>query len=80
MNFDKQDELIAIGAAITANCQPCLEYHVEKAREQGVTEEEISRAVEVGRTVRKCTQVKMDRFAAGYRMQVRQLAAQPCCE
>ncbi len=28
-------ELIAIGASVTANCQPCLEYHVGKAKEAG---------------------------------------------
>lgn len=29
---EKTKELIAIGAAITANCQPCLEYHTVEAR------------------------------------------------
>ncbi|NIM05141.1 MAG: carboxymuconolactone decarboxylase family protein, partial [Armatimonadetes bacterium] len=38
-------ELIAIGASITANCQPCLEYHVTKARENGAEEEEIKEAI-----------------------------------
>jgi AhpD family alkylhydroperoxidase len=28
---DRIRELIAIGASITANCQPCLKYHVDKA-------------------------------------------------
>jgi len=59
-------ELIAIGASITANCQPCLEYHAEKAKEFGATEEEISEAIEIGKTVRKGAAGKMDKFAATF--------------
>ena len=66
---NKQQELIAIGASITANCQPCLEYHVEKALEYGADAEEIARAIEIGKTVRKGAQAKMDRFAATYTVQ-----------
>ena len=56
-------ELIAIGASITANCQPCLEFHVGKARQYGAGEKEISMAVAVGKTVRKGAAAKMDEFA-----------------
>ena len=58
-------ELIAVGASVTANCQPCLQYHAEQAREHGAEEEEIAAAVAVGRTVRKGAAAKMDDFAAG---------------
>ncbi len=57
-------ELIAIGASLTANCQPCLKYHVSKAREIGVSEEEISVAIEVAKTVGKGAATKMDQFAS----------------
>lgn len=57
-------ELIAVGASITANCQPCLQYHVKKALESGADEQEISDAVEIGRMVRKGAVSKMDKFAA----------------
>jgi len=57
-------ELIAIGASITANCQPCLEYHVTKARENGAEEKEIREAIAVGRTVRKGAAGKMDQYAS----------------
>ena len=30
---DAVDELVAIGAAIASNCEPCLEHHVGRARE-----------------------------------------------
>ncbi len=57
-------ELIAIGASVTANCQPCLEYHVTKARENGAKEEEIEEAIAVGKIVRKGAAGKMDKYAS----------------
>ena len=57
-------ELIAIGASVTANCQPCLEYHVAKARENGAEEEEIKDAITVGKIVRKGAAGKMDQYAS----------------
>lgn len=59
-------ELIAIGASITANCQPCLQYHVEKALESGAGQQEIADAIAVGNTVRKGAAAKMDIFASGF--------------
>ncbi len=56
-------ELIAVGASIAANCQPCLTYHVGKAREAGVTEEEIMEAISIAKMVRKGATAKMDQFA-----------------
>ena len=53
-------ELIAIGASVTANCQPCLVYHVDKARQHGVCDDEIAAAVKVGKMVRKGSSHKMD--------------------
>lgn len=61
---EKTRELVAIGAAITANCQPCLEYHTTKARELGVGDDDIIEAVKVGQQVRRGASAKMDRFAA----------------
>ena len=56
--------MIAIGASVTANCQPCLEYHVAKARENGAEEEEIKDAIAVGKIVRKGAAGKMDQYAS----------------
>ena len=56
-------ELIAVGASVTANCQPCLEFHLGKAREYGAVEKDIAMAVAVGKTVRKGAAAKMDEFA-----------------
>lgn len=65
MVFDcKFTELIAIGASISASCQPCLDYHVNKAKESGASEQEISAAINIGKTVRKGAAFKMDEYAA----------------
>ena len=60
---DRTKELIAIGASISANCQPCLEYHLSEALEYGADESEISDAIAVGSLVRRGAAAKMDKFA-----------------
>lgn len=55
-------ELIAIGTAIGANCHTCLEYHASKAREQGVPEDEIAQAIEVGKSIRTGAHASMDKL------------------
>jgi AhpD family alkylhydroperoxidase len=47
------EELVAIGAAIAANCMPCLRYHVRKAESLGVNKEDLARAVAVGSAVKQ---------------------------
>ena len=56
-------ELIAVGTAIGANCHNCLQHHAAKAREQGVPDNEITEAIEVGRAVRKGAQGSTDKLA-----------------
>ncbi len=53
-------ELIAIGASVSANCHPCVKYHIGKAREMKIDEAEIQQAVEVGKMVRKGAAGQMD--------------------
>ena len=62
---EKVKELVAVGASITANCQPCLQYHVEKALASGADSGEVKAAIEVGRQVRKGASAKMDQFSSG---------------
>lgn len=61
---DRVKELIAVGASITANCQPCLQYHMGQARKSGADEQDIMEAIDVGRMVRNGAAAKMDKFAA----------------
>ena len=65
MKLDKRiEELIAVGASVTANCQPCLQYHVDKALEDGASDLEIAQAIEIATMVRKGAAAKMDKFAS----------------
>lgn len=61
---DRIRELIAIGASITANCQPCLQIHLEKAIESGADQQEVAAAIEIGNRVRKGAAAKMDAFSS----------------
>jgi len=45
-------ELVAIGAAIAANCEPCLRYHVRAARELGVSLADVASAIEIAAKVK----------------------------
>lgn len=60
---ERTKELIAIGASVSAHCQPCLTYHVEKARELGINVEEINAAIETGHMVGKGAMSAMRKFS-----------------
>jgi AhpD family alkylhydroperoxidase len=61
---EKIKELVAVGASITANCQPCLQLHVEKAVGAGASPDEVAAAIEIGNRVRKGAAAKMDTFSS----------------
>ena len=61
---NKTKMLIAVGAALTANCQPCLKTAISEAKKIGVEEKEILEAIAIGRVVRKGAIGKMDKFAS----------------
>jgi AhpD family alkylhydroperoxidase len=46
-------ELVAIGAAIAANCEPCFKYHYSQARKHGVSNEDMACAVTMARKVKE---------------------------
>jgi AhpD family alkylhydroperoxidase len=56
-------ELVAIGTSVGAHCQPCLEWHVGKARELGVDDEAIREAIETGHMVEKGAMSAMRKFS-----------------
>lgn len=62
---DKTKLLIAVGDAVTANCQPCLEHLVKEARTGGVEEKEILEAITIAKMVREGAMDHMDEFASG---------------
>jgi AhpD family alkylhydroperoxidase len=49
----KQKELVAVGASIAAGCRPCTEHHFDAARQAGVTDAEIRRAVDCALAIRE---------------------------
>ena len=46
-------ELVAIGASIASNCEPCFKHHFDQARKLGVSVEDMARAVETAQAVRE---------------------------
>ena len=46
-------ELVAIGAAIAANCEPCFKYHYSQARKLGVSREEMAQTVALADKVKR---------------------------
>lgn len=59
---ERTKELIAVGASVAANCQPCLKYHFGEAQNQGKSQHEINEAVEVGQMVKKGAMRKFNEF------------------
>jgi AhpD family alkylhydroperoxidase len=47
------EELVAIGAAIAANCEPCFKVHFDKARKLGVSKEDMVRAAATAKMVKE---------------------------
>lgn len=45
-------ELVAIGAAIGANCEPCFKYHYDQARKLGVSDSDMRYAVDLAQKVK----------------------------
>jgi arsenite methyltransferase len=46
-------ELVALGAAIAANCEPCFKHHYARARKYGVSQEDMACAVTMARKVKE---------------------------
>lgn len=46
-------ELVAIGAAIGANCEPCFKYHYDQARKLGVSNDDMLAAVHTAQAVKE---------------------------
>jgi AhpD family alkylhydroperoxidase len=57
-------ELVAIGAAIAANCEPCLRYHTGEAGKLGVSVGDMARAVEMAAKVKDAPHRNIMRLAA----------------
>jgi 4-carboxymuconolactone decarboxylase len=50
---NRERSLVSLGAAIAANCIPCIEFHIPDAKNSGLSESEIKEAVEIAAKVRR---------------------------
>lgn len=77
---EQNAELIAIGAAIAAGCEPCFKFHYDKARKLGVANETMMEAVNIGYTVKQAAGKNMlalaDRILGS---ESTEKAASSCC-
>ncbi|HTU03555.1 MAG TPA: arsenite methyltransferase [Candidatus Sulfotelmatobacter sp.] len=75
-------ELVAIGAAIAANCEPCFKYHYDQARKLGVTSQDMARAGAAAQAVKETPARAMLALAERYLGKASQAAAtasRSCC-
>ncbi|MDW7711629.1 MAG: arsenite efflux transporter metallochaperone ArsD [Deferrisomatales bacterium] len=59
-------ELVAIGAAIAANCEPCFKQHYGRALKLGVSREDMARAVRTAQMVKNAPAKAMLELAGRY--------------
>ena len=59
-------ELVAIGAAMAANCLSGLKHHYERAKELGVSDEDMSRAVATAEMVKQVSAHELTGLAKRY--------------
>lgn len=57
-------ELVALGAAVGANCEPCFKFHYDKARHLGVAPAVVTEVVRVAQAVKDTPARSMLEFAA----------------
>lgn len=57
------EELVAIGAAIACNCEPCFKHHFREALNQGVPRGDVAMAVATARKVKEHIATHMQRVA-----------------
>ena len=83
---DKIENLIAIGAAMAANCVPCFEHLYEKAINSGITLAEIKRASDIAGLVKKGAHIALTNsvneiigIKETHGLPCNQMAAKSCC-
>jgi arsenite methyltransferase len=75
----RERELVALGAALGSNCVPCIEYHIPEARKAGLTDSQISQAVQLADRVRQVPAAKVLSAALGLLGQGDQVPAEKTC-
>jgi len=75
------DELVAIGAAIACNCEPCFKYHFREALAHGVSRGNVALAVATARKVKEHIAEQVLKTAGEQLAAARDIGPQPgsCC-
>ena len=50
---NRDQSLVALGAALASNCVPCIEYHIPGAKKAGLSDAEIGAAVRIADKIRQ---------------------------
>ena len=50
---DREQSLVALGAALASNCVPCIEYHIPSAKKAGLSDMQINEALQIADKVRQ---------------------------
>jgi len=75
-------ELVAIGAAVAVNCEPCLKHHYREAQRHGVSKTEMASAVKMAAEVKDSPHQAILRLAdklTGASLSDPAAASDPCC-
>lgn len=75
----REDELVALGAAIASNCVPCIEYHIPEARKAGLTDAQILEAVLLADKIKQVPARKVLDAANALLKQTEAACATPGC-
>ncbi len=77
----RERALVSLGAAMGSNCISCIEHHVPASRTAGLSDAEISEAIDLADKLRQVPARKTLEAAAGLLSNTpRETAAkQPCC-
>jgi AhpD family alkylhydroperoxidase len=75
------EELVAIGAAIACNCEPCFQYHFREALELGIARGDVALAVATARQVKQHMAEQMQKMAGEQLAAARDAGPRPgsCC-
>ena len=75
------EELVAIGAAIACNCEPCFKYHFREAMNHGVSRSDVAFAVATARKVKEHIAEQVLKTAGEQLAAARDVGPQPgsCC-
>jgi 4-carboxymuconolactone decarboxylase len=60
----RERELVALGAALASNCVPCIEYHIQEARNTGLSDAEIEEAINFADKIKQVPADKVRKAAS----------------